>query len=461
MESLKRRLNRSIQIKLSFVLSVVIAAVAITAGIFSFVSALEDAHERQDDVLFQVADLMGRIQGSAPLALQKLELQDQDHDSSLFVQILDHTPAAHQDLGNPVPIPPTLADGLHTLDIGDKNFRVLIQPLAENTRIAVAQDTDLRDAVAIQDALRTLAPFLILVPILLLVIADLVRRVFQPTRALAEAVDARAETDLHPIADKNLPREIRPFIDAINRLLARVSESMETQRRFIADAAHELRSPATALALQAERLSKAEMSVAARERLQTLQQGLERNQHLLTQLLALLRAQATIDTPGGPSTHIGEVLRKVLETTWPLAEAKHIDIGVSGAEDTKIAVSELDLTILLRNLVDNAIRYTPDGGQVEVLVRTEPNTLVISVSDTGPGVPASEHQRILEPFYRVLGSGQTGSGLGLSIVTGITRKLQARIEFNEADPILHRGLLVSVAIPLKAPHPNQDAGAHA
>ncbi|MDN5843549.1 MAG: ATP-binding protein [Alcaligenaceae bacterium] len=454
MESLKRQLNGSIQFKLSFVLSIVIAAVAITAGAFSFLSALEDAHERQDDVLHQVSDLMGRIQASAPIALQKLELQDQDQDSSLFVQVLSPRPTAQGGApDSPVRIPPSLADGLHTLDTADKNFRVLVQTLPAGERIVIAQDTDLRDTIAISDALRTLTPFLILVPILLIVIADLVRRVFQPTRALSEAVDARPETDLRPITDANLPREIRPFVHAINRLLSRVTESMDTQRRFIADAAHELRSPAAALALQAERLGNAEMSPVARDRLQALRRGMDRHQHLLAQLLALVRAQASVDDPGTPATRIQNVFHLVLETTLPLAEAKHIDIGVTGAENPEVPATELDLMMLIRNLVDNAIRYTPEGGRVDLSARIAPNAIILSVSDTGPGVPVSERERIFEPFYRVLGSGQTGSGLGLSIVAAIARKLQARIDLRDTDPASQSGLCITVTIPLEAGQP--------
>ncbi|TAM88535.1 MAG: HAMP domain-containing protein [Candidimonas sp.] len=454
MESLKKRLNDSIQSKLSVVLAVVIAAVTITAGTFSFLSALDEAYERQDDVLYQVADLVGRVQAVAPQALKRIRLQDEDRDSSLSVQIVGGTTAADRNGADyTVPISPSLPDGLHTLNVQDRTFRVLVRTIPTHQRIVVAQDTDRRDAAALHSALRTVTPLLILVPILLIVIADLVRRIFRPTRTMSQEVDARAETDLRPIADDHLPREIRSFVRAINRLLARVSESMEAQGRFIADAAHELRSPTAALSLQAERLGRADMSDIARERLRTLRHGMDRNRHLLTQLLALAKAQNSADAQAPSQARVRDVLQEVLETVLPLAEAKHIDIGVTSNENPATSVSELDLTTLMSNLMDNAIRYTPEGGKIDLCVTTRPGATVLSVSDSGPGIPASERKRIFEPFYRVLGNGQSGSGLGLSIVMAIIRRIGARIELSHVDETTQSGLRVTVTIPAEITAP--------
>lgn len=468
MESLKRRLNDSIQLKLSFVLAMAVGVVAVAAGTFSFLSTLDDAHERQDDVLYQVANLASRFLASAPQAIQNIQLLDGDRDSSLLVQVLppqqvspepgmtlpeygpiplDHGMADHSAGSITLPIPPSLSDGLHTLDVGDQTFRILVHTTAAQQRIAVAQDTDLRNAAALKDALRTLTPFLILVPILLIAIADIVRRMFRPTRELSEQVDARAETDLSPVGSDHLPREIRPFVRAINRLLSRVAESMETQRRFIADAAHELRSPAAALSLQAERLGRAEMSDAAHDRLRALRCGLDRNQHLLTQLLALAKAQSPSDAHTPPRTRVREVIHNVLESVLPLAEAKHIDVGVTGGDDPAVPVSELDLTTLVRNLTDNAIRYTPEGGKVNLCVTSVSDATVLCVSDSGPGIPAEQRDHIFEPFYRILGTGQAGSGLGLSIVAAIVRKIGAHIDLNDADEATHSGLRITLTIP--------------
>ncbi|TAL79077.1 MAG: two-component sensor histidine kinase [Burkholderiaceae bacterium] len=451
MASLKRQLNDSIQLKLSFVLATVITIVAVAAGAFSFFSTLDDSHERQDDMLYQVADLASHVVASAPQAIRNVELLDEDRDSSLSVQVLGQGSADLHTASVPIPIPSSLQDGLHTLDVKGQTFRVLVHTIATHQRIAVAQDTDLRDTAALKDALRTVTPFLILVPILLIAIADIVRRMFRPILKLSRQVDSRPDTDLSPVGSDHLPREIQPFVRAINRLLVRVAESMETQRRFIADAAHELRSPAAALSLQAERLGRAEMSDAARDRLQALRRGLDRNQHLLSQLLALAKVQSMPDAHTPTRTKIQEVIHNVLETVLPLAEAKRIDIGVTGDDNLEVPVSELNLTTLIRNLTDNAIRYTPEGGRVDLSVTTAPDAIALSISDSGPGVPATERDHIFEPFYRVLGTGQAGSGLGLSIVAAIVRKIGARIELSDADETTQSGLCITLTIPINMP----------
>lgn len=154
---------------------------------------------------------------------------------------------------------------------------------------------------------------------------------------------------------------------------------------------------------------------------------------------------------GLPGKDGQEVIHNVLETVLPLAEAKHIDIGVTGDDNLEVPVSELNLTTLIRNLTDNAIRYTPEGGRMDLSVAAAPDAIMLSVSDSGPGVPAIERDHIFEPFYRVLGTGQTGSGLGLSIVAAIVRKIGARIELSNADETTQSGLRATLTIPINGP----------
>lgn len=441
MDGLKKRLNESIQSKLSFALLLVIAVVAVAAGIFSFLSALDEAHERQDEVLYQVAGLMEQL--PAQLVAHSFWTEDEDHDSSIFIQPLARgAEPSSTETGSPtLPIPSALLDGLHTLDIKGQTFRILVKTTSTGERFAVAQDTDQRDEAARDGALRTLTPFLILIPILLIIIADLVRKVFSPIKNLSQEVDARSEQDLQPIENTHLPSEVRPFILAINRLLTRVAESMEAQRRFVADAAHELRSPLTALSLQAERLEQASMSDLARERLAGLRQGIERNRNLLNQLLTFAKAQSAHEQPS-TSVSVQGIYRRVLEDLMPLAEARHIDVGVVGEQDAQLWVTELDLLILIKNLVDNAIRYTPEAGRVDLSVTNQQDTVVLSIADSGPGISASERARIFDPFYRVLGSEQIGSGLGLSIVRAIANRTRADITLKYTDETKPTGLTV-------------------
>ncbi len=452
MDGFKTRLNASVQLKLSFTLSLAILVVAIVAGVFSFLSALDEAHELQDEVLRQVAHLMDRQHLSPPAPGIGPRLKDADEEARVIVQRLGEAgpSAAGVDAGGMLPLPATLSDGLHTLEVGSETFRVLVKTTAAGERIAVAQESGFRNEIARDGALRTVMPFLILVPVLLLIVADLVRKMFRPIAALSREIDQRAEQALHPVDDRHLPAEVRPFAVAINRLLTRVGQSMDAQRRFVADAAHELRSPLTALSLQAERLAAAEMSVLARERLTALSQGIERGRSLLDQLLTLAKAQSATGVPQSPVS-VQDIYRRVLEDLMPLAEAKHIDIGVEGTQNAEVWVSEPDLIAVVRNLVDNAIRYTPEGGQVDLSVNVSGGKARLRIQDNGPGIPLDERDRVFDPFYRTLGSEQIGSGLGLSIVQTIAHRIGAEIRLDFSDLARQTGLSVTVFLPSVEP----------
>ncbi|WP_166365605.1 ATP-binding protein [Pseudomonas akapageensis] len=444
MDGFKKRLSDSVQFRLSVTLSLAILIVAVLAGVFAFVSALGEAHEMQDESLRQVAVLFDRQQMTLhyPAAEQ---VAGDDEESRVIVQYLTDSSKAlgNDDATIPLPFPTTLTDGLSTLNIAGENFRVLVRTTVRGERIVVAQEADVRDKEARESAWRSLLPFLILFPVLLLVVGDLVRKLFRPIATLSDEIDQRDQQALHPIDENHLPTEIRPFVVAINRLLTRVAQSMEAQRRFIADAAHELRSPMTALSLQAERLSATEMSAPAHARLSSLSRGIERSRKLIDQLLALAAAQSSAERSQA-SVSVLAVYRRVLEDVLPLAESKCIDIGVESVDDVQVIINEMDLLILVRNLVDNAIRYTPFGGRVDLTVEVAQETVILQVKDTGPGISAEEQIRVFDPFYRSLGSDEAGSGLGLSIVKAIADRTGATIRLSFSDEIKKSGLCVSV-----------------
>jgi len=447
MDGFKKRLSESVQLRLSVALSLTIVLVAVAASAFVFVSALDEAHELQDDTLRQVAMLYDRQH----MTLHYPEgpaLEGDDEESRVIIQ---HLADGSQALANgdetlPLPLPATLVDGLATVNVGGEAFRVLVHSTSRGERIAVAQEVGARDKDARESAWRSLLPFLILFPVLLLVVGDLVRKLFRPIASLAAEIDRRGEQLLHPIDEQHLPAEVRPFVVAINRLLARVAQAMDGQRRFVADAAHELRSPMTALSLQAERLAACSLQVSARERLLPLCQGIERSRQLIDQLLSLAAAQAAVPRP---QARIGvhAVYRRVLEDLLPLAEQKHLDIGVEDSADVQLLINPMDLFTLIKNLVDNAIRYTPAGGTIDLCLAQTDTGVCLQVKDSGPGISVEEHDRVFDPFYRTLGSGETGSGLGLSIVRAIAERVGARVALGFTDETSRRGLCVSLWFP--------------
>lgn len=438
MDGFQERLKDSIQLRLSLWLSVAILVVAVIAGSFSFVKAYSDANELQDGTLTQVAALVGR---QLTYALPTNDVTELDPELRLMVQPYGQG-AAH--LPNALALPAGLNDGLQTVHMGNLSYRVLVQQVPGGGRIAVFQETTVRNEIARDSALRTVLPMLIMVPLLLLIVGNLVRQLLQPVTRLAGDMDARTERELHPIREAHVPTEIRPFVVAINRLLQRVGESMEAQRRFVANASHELRSPMAALSLQAEMLGNVEMPEEAHTRLVQLRRGIDRGRQLLDQLLSLARAQDTKPVVASQLS-VQHVYRRVLEDLMPLAQAKHIDLGVASTDDAQVNASELDLEAIVKNLVDNAIRYTPEGGRIDLTVWDTPTHVVLEIEDSGVGIEPAERERVLDPFYRVLGSGEMGSGLGLSIVKTIVDRLQGRMQLSDATQF-PQGLKVQIAL---------------
>ncbi len=451
-------MRQSLQFRLSLWLSIVIVGVALAAAAFSFFSAFDEAIELQDDQLRQLGAFISH-QHLSPIDVSKIPEGDHDAERRVVVQPLPRLGAAqvtgsaaatpHGDLAG---LPATIGNGLQTVTAGGQPWRLLVVDTNSDGRYAVGQQTRVRDEIARDSALRTALPLFLLVPILLLVIGILVRRIFRPIRSMASELDRRSVEDLGAVAEAPMPSEIRPFVTAINRLLARVGQSMQAQQRFIADAAHELRSPLTALTLQVERAEAASTPAETIERLATVRQGLHRTRLLLDQLLSLARAQA----PTGAAAErisIQPIVRQVLEELMPLADAKRIDLGVVGTSDGWIAASEVDLKTLIKNLLENAIRYSSEGGKVDLAVLQDDGRVVLLIEDTGPGIAEAERDRVFDPFYRVLGSGQPGSGLGLSIVQAIAVRIGAQVSLSGSRiPGSASGLGVTVVFP-----PSQQA----
>lgn len=294
--------------------------------------------------------------------------------------------------------------------------------------IAVAQPLAVRARLAAEAALRTLTPFLVLLPVLGLLVWMLVDRGLAPLRRLAANVGARTPDALAPLPDDEVPEEAQPLVHALNGLLARLAAALEAQRAFIADAAHELRTPLTALQLQVQLLERA--GEAGREAaIADLKRGLQRTIHAVQQLLTLARQEPGAAQAPFLPVRLADLARQAVADHAPLAEAKGIDLGVAQADTDAVVQGDADaLRILLANLIGNAVRYTPAGGRVDV--RVGANTL--EVADNGPGIPPEERERVFDRFYRRAGEEESGSGLGLAIVRTIAERHGAQVRLDEA-----------------------------
>lgn len=262
----------------------------------------------------------------------------------------------------------------------------------------------------------------------------IISRSFAPIQWTSEAVAVRTGQQLDDVDMGNVPREIAPLIRAINRLLGRIRETLQHERRFTADAAHELRTPLAAIRAHAQVLQGARTADEASEAAQDIIAGVDRSRRLVDQLLALARLESVRAVSAAPTTmDLADVVRQQVADHQPFAESQ----GIKLSADVQPAVMQGQpdhLQVLLRNLIDNALRYTPEGGEVQVSCGTTDSEVYLAVRDSGIGIPESERQRIFERFYRInrLGDRDTyGSGLGLSIVQRLVEQHAAQIGIQE------------------------------
>jgi two-component system OmpR family sensor kinase len=270
---------------------------------------------------------------------------------------------------------------------------------------------------------------------------------FRPVSRLAARLDAKESNHLAKLPIDGMPDELRPFIESINRLLERIATMFEQKRRFIADAAHELRSPITALTLQAENLSHADLPPESRERLVVLETGIRRTAHLLEQLLALAKYEAG-SLPHVPHASLDNVVKGVVADLLPFARLRSVDLGFKRIEETSIASDSIALAVLVRNVLDNAIRYSPEGGQIDISLFRDRTRGILCIEDTGPGIPNKDLARVFDPFYRGSQTGAQGTGLGLSIVLRIVESLSGSIILENIAAPDRTGLRVTIILPV-------------
>ena len=421
-------MKRSLQRHLSMVSASVILLAGLIAAVASFSLAYSDAREVQDDMLRQIAKLSigGPTKSIPPDSQQSDPDNDRITDSESRVSIY-HLPSQHAPAWLLLDLPP----GFHTLKTGPEQMRIFVSATKNGRRTIVSQPTEVRDEIAINSALRTLIPLLLLIPVLIGLIVYIVRQELAPIMRLSVRLDEQPAGRPQPITDHGLPQEITPFIHAINRLLERVNHLMSQQRRFIADAAHELRSPLTALSLQAQNLKSAESLEAVRERVVPLQEGIARAHQLTEQLLSLARTQSKENTES--EIDIGTMARELVTEYLPLAVAKNIDLGIEEYAALALHTDPETLRLILKNALENAIKYTPVGGKVTIRLLTENDSAIIEVVDNGPGIPLSERERVFDSFYRIQDTAVEGSGLGLAIAKEAAIRLGGTLSLLEVQ----------------------------
>lgn len=442
---------RSLRTRL--LVSLLTGAVLATAvgGWFVYRNALEEADAFFDYHLYQTA-LILRMQPVDYLP-PRLPAGDAAYDFVVQIWTLDgaliYLSHPHTDL------PAITTLGFSTVSTHEGRWRVYGVQTA-NSVIQVAQPMQVRERPAAQLAMRALKPFLLMLPVAGLLIWLTVGLALEPMRALTALVKARRVDATEPLPDTRLPEEVRPLVSALNELLARLDAARDHERAFMADAAHELRTPLTALHLQLGTLARAGTEAERADAMDKLSAGVQRAIRLIEQMLSLARQEPGHSLPRAP-VQLDALAREVVTEIIPLADAKSIDLGVSRADPAEILGDQEALRTLLRNLVDNAVRYTGSDGQVDVSVEVvqgpEGQTAVLRVLDNGPGIPPEDRARVFDRFYRRPGMQAPGSGLGMAIVKTIVDAHGASIQLGpaaqEADlgRCTRQGLAVAVTFP--------------
>lgn len=449
-QALKRlKLPGSLGGRLLLFIGMAILLVAVLQGAFAYRNALEQTDTLFDYQMQQTAfalraglpvDVKGRAQGAPP----------EDENNEFIVQVWTNEGLRIFESALGEALPQMAVLGFADVPARGTTYRVFSLQTRSQV-IQIAQDMRVRQLLARAAAWRSLLPVVLLLPLLALAVWWVIRRSLTPVQRVRRELALRQPQDLAPVAEHDLPDEMRPLVQEFNSLLQRVREAFETQQNFVADAAHELRSPLAALQLQLQLLRKATDSTEREAAQARLAEGIERARRLVEQLLALARQEAKPQTEGAPLADLRLLVEQALVDAAPAAQAKGLDMGLSEEPQQQSSFSvpadTEALAVLLRNLLDNAIKYVPAGGRVDVGWLQDEQGRALVVEDSGAGIAAAERQRVLQRFVRGQGAGGMagGSGLGLAIVQSIAKSSGAELLLDESPQL--GGLRVRVIWP--------------
>jgi two-component system OmpR family sensor kinase len=431
MHSIRRQL-------LVWLLALVIVGVGF-AGWLIYRQALAEANELFDYQLEQIAAALPSEPFSSVLQSRS------DSDEGVVIQIWNRNGVLMYYSHPRVPLAPHAELGFSTEATARGEWRVYSAIVGDNV-VQLAQPLSIRNRLAAGVAWRTLWPLVLLLPLLGMAIWIIVGRGLMPLQRVTRALDTRHPEALEPLPDNRLPEEVVPVVRALNALLERLATALDTQKAFVADAAHELRTPLAAVQIQAQLVARAKDDESRKEALDDLQAGITRATRLAEQLLALARSE-----PDGKSATTPVDLHALLDEcvggSVLVAQQRGVDLGIEATEAATVSGDPNGLRVMFNNLIDNATKYTPDGGRVDVCLRLDAGHPLVEISDNGPGIPGEERERVFDRFYRVGASADrartdiAGSGLGLAIVRRIAAQHDASVSLAESKS---GGLLVSI-----------------
>ncbi|MCU4630589.1 ATP-binding protein [Acinetobacter variabilis] len=416
--------------------SVVLGCVLIFAA---YQIALEEINEVLDK---QMQSLAERIAENHPEPLQsEIDLEKQYSEEDLFVDIWSYTDTTlhPQD----VLVASVKKAGFYTHQTPYGTWLTYIIP-GDQLQIQVSQQKNVRQDLALELAVNMFLPYVLFLPFAIFGLSWVIRRNFQPLIDFKTELASRKAQELKPIEMKEYPLELEPTIQEMNYLFGRISLAQQEQRQFVADSAHELRTPLTALNLQLQILLQ---QFPQSDALHNLSLGILRMQHLVNQLLSLAKQDVTEGlTEPVQSLSLNQMTVACIEQLIQLALQKEIDLGVEQQQELLIQGQASTLHSIIYNLIDNAIKYSPEHGVINVSILQQGQQAILQIEDSGAGIDPAQFNQIRQRFYRVHNHAEIGSGLGLSIVDKATERLGGTLEFSKSSSL--GGLCVQVKFAL-------------
>ena len=417
----------------------VLAAIAF-ASVLQASSAYRTALQQADTMFdYHLQELARSVQGGMRFA------PGADPGSTDFVVQIWGPDGAQIFRSTEMALPERAVLGFSDMSVNGVPYRVYSLQTPEQT-IQIAQDLDARQRRARFLALRAVLPVALLAPLLMMAVWWLISRSLAPVERMRRQVAGRAADDLSPLPDAGLPEEVLPLVNELNLLFGRVRVAFAAQSNFVADAAHELRSPLTALKLQAQALRRSQDDAGREAAIARLNDGIERAIGLVGQLLVLAREEGERGAAAQwQRIDLQDLARQVVADVLPQAQAKRIDVGLATSAAVWVHGQPEPLHILLRNLLDNAVKYSPEGGQVDLSLSVDNAAPCLTVEDSGPGIPEAERERVFDRFYRTADASAAGSGLGLAIVRAIATRHGAQVRLGRSQGL--GGLKAEVRFP--------------
>ena len=403
--------------------------------------ALEEINEVLDK---QMQSLAERIAENHPRPLQsQIDLEKQYSEEDLFVDIWSYAETATPLHPQNVLVAPVKKAGFYKHQTPYGTWLTYIIP-SDQLQIQVSQQQNVRQELALELAGNMFLPYVLFLPFAVFGLGWMIRKNFQPLHDFKTELASRKAQELKPIEMKDYPLELEPTIQEMNHLFGRISLAQQEQRQFVADSAHELRTPLTALNLQLQILLQ---HFPQSDSLHNLSQGVLRMQHLVNQLLSLAKQDASDSlTEPAQMLSLNQMTVACLEQLIQLALQKEIDLGVEQQQELRIQGQASTLHSIIYNLIDNAIKYTPKGGVINVSIFQQGQQAVLQIEDSGAGIDPTQFAQIRQRFYRIHNHAEIGSGLGLSIVDKATERLSGTLEFSQSSSL--DGLCVQVKFPV-------------